>query len=159
VGIASLIYFRPGCPAPATTASPDTTRRPKDDVNKIFGAALRAADPSVAVSSAVRLLDAHTLCITVPNPPSSPEPTQSATFDLRSFNRVVVVGAGKASVPMARALQSLLASRIARGHIITKHQHATDHGLSASIAVSEAGHPIPDQDGVVATQRLLDTLK
>ena len=74
------------------------------------------------------------------------------TYDLSHVDRVVTVGAGKASARMAQALETALGTRLEDGLIIVK----TGHTLATKrIAVLEAGHPIPDRAGLHATQRLL----
>ena len=66
--------------------------------------------------------------------------------------RVLVVGAGKAAVPMAAAAERLLGSRIADGMVITQEGHGLplDH-----VRVCEAGHPLPDSRGLESTKELL----
>jgi glycerate-2-kinase len=72
-------------------------------------------------------------------------------YDLRRYDRVVAVGAGKATAPMARALERCLGSRLHSGLVVVKYGHAVP---TAKIAVEEAGHPIPDQAGQRAAARL-----
>jgi glycerate 2-kinase len=72
-------------------------------------------------------------------------------YDLRNYERVVVVGAGKAAATMARAIEPLLGRRLNGGLVIVKHGHRT---ATTRIAVAEAGHPIPDRAGVTAARRL-----
>ena len=68
------------------------------------------------------------------------------------INKIVVIGAGKASFAMARALDELLGARIHSGIVITKEGHG---GRLDHIEVAEASHPLPDMRGVRATRRLL----
>ena len=72
-------------------------------------------------------------------------------YDLRRYERVVVVGAGKATALMARAVEQKLGSRLESGFVVVKY----GHGLPTKrIVVAEAGHPIPDQAGQRAAARL-----
>jgi len=72
-------------------------------------------------------------------------------YDLRRYERVVVVGAGKATASMARAVERKLGPRLQSGFVVVKY----GHGLSTKrIMVAEAGHPIPDQSGQRAAARL-----
>lgn len=73
-------------------------------------------------------------------------------FDLSDVQHVYVTGAGKASALMAQALESLLGSRITGGHVVTKYGHSVPLKY---IEVSEAGHPMPDDNGLKSTQRIL----
>jgi glycerate-2-kinase len=56
-------------------------------------------------------------------------------------SRIVVVGAGKASAPMAEAAEEALGARIAAGVVSVKDRHG---GHTARIQIREAGHPLPD---------------
>lgn len=77
---------------------------------------------------------------------------QGQPYDLSSFRRVLVAGAGKASVPMAQALGRILRDRLDGGLIITKTgQSEPVEGLE----VFEAAHPVPDASSLLAGERLL----
>ncbi len=68
-------------------------------------------------------------------------------YDFDAYERVLVIGGGKASVPMAQAIVDLAGDHITAGVIVTKHGHAG--GWSApGFDVIEAGHPVPDEDSV-----------
>jgi glycerate 2-kinase len=72
-------------------------------------------------------------------------------YDLRRYERVVVVGAGKATASMARAVEQRLGRRLQGGFVVVKH----GHGLPTKrIVVTEAGHPVPDRAGQRAAARL-----
>lgn len=77
----------------------------------------------------------------------------------RPAGRTIVVGAGKASAAMARAVELACAdssdTRPLEGLVITRYGHAVpcDH-----IRVVEAGHPTPDAAGLAATQAMLALL-
>lgn len=75
----------------------------------------------------------------------------SRRYDLRRYERVVVVGAGKATAPMARAIEQLLGRRLHSGLVVVKYGHAVP---TTRIVVEEAGHPLPDRAGQAAAQRL-----
>jgi glycerate 2-kinase len=77
---------------------------------------------------------------------------------LRSFGRVVVVGAGKAGGSMAAALEDYwraysLPLENLHGLVITRYGHAAP---TQSIELVEAGHPVPDQAGELAAHRILE---
>jgi hydroxypyruvate reductase len=74
-------------------------------------------------------------------------------YSLREFDRVWLIGAGKAAVPMADAVCEVLRDHLHGGVIITKYQHV-DRPLPDRIRVREAGHPVPDQNSVAATRDL-----
>lgn len=72
--------------------------------------------------------------------------------DLSLIRHVWVVGAGKAVAAMAQAVEQLVGDRIEGGLIIVKYGHSLplEH-----IGIVEAGHPLPDEDGISAAHRIL----
>jgi glycerate-2-kinase len=72
-------------------------------------------------------------------------------YDLRRYERVVVVGAGKATASMARAVEQRLGSRLQGGFVVVKYGHVVP---TRRIVVAEAGHPVPDRSGQRAAARL-----
>jgi len=77
---------------------------------------------------------------------------EEITFDLSVVENIYVVGAGKASAAMAQALEVILESRITGGHIITKYEHSLPLRF---IGITEAGHPVPDENGIRGTEQIL----
>lgn len=75
------------------------------------------------------------------------------SFDLKKFRNVYVVGGGKASGPMAEALEQILGKRITAGFV--NIPHGSKHKTKI-VELHEASHPIPDQSGVEGTQRMLE---
>jgi len=63
--------------------------------------------------------------------------------------RILAVGAGKASAEMALALERILRDRLADGVVVTRYGHAVP---TERIRVLEAGHPIPDENGLAASR-------
>ncbi len=108
-------------------------------------AALRAVDPAEAVYKALSRVGDQLL-------------VDSRAYALRNFERVFVVGAGKAALPMADAVCEVLHDRFSGGVIITKYGHV-DRTLPDQIRVREAGHPVPDQHSIDATRELVALLK
>lgn len=77
-------------------------------------------------------------------------------WPLSADGRVVVIGAGKAVGSLARGVENMLGERISDGCIIVKHGH--DEPLTR-IRQLQAGHPIPDAQGVQATAEMLRTVE
>jgi len=108
-------------------------------LHKLLAAGLAAADPHQALLKTVSLNGASLRI-------------GRRSFDLSHTKRVIAVGAGKASARMAQALEIVLGERLEDGLVIVK----TGHSLpTRRTAILEAGHPIPNRAGLVATQRLL----
>jgi len=68
--------------------------------------------------------------------------------------RVVVIGAGKASAAMARALERHWQGPL-DGLVVTRYGYAVP---CESIEIVEAAHPVPDEAGLRAAQRMLDVV-
>lgn len=74
-------------------------------------------------------------------------------ISLDRFERIIVLGAGKAGAPMARALEKLLGERITGGLISVKEGHVEP---LRRIELIEAGHPVPNAKSVEAGRRILE---
>ena len=70
----------------------------------------------------------------------------------RPPGRVIVVGAGKAAASMAAELERHWSPPL-EGLVIVPYGHGAP---CRWIEVAEAGHPVPDANGVAATRRILD---
>ena len=77
-------------------------------------------------------------------------------YDLAEIGRLFVIGAGKATAPMAQALEALLTDRITDGVIIVKHGHTAP---LQRIRIVEAAHPVPDESGIAGTRQILQLIK
>jgi hydroxypyruvate reductase len=116
--------------------------RLRRDAVSIFHSALAAVDPQEAVRRSLKLEDGVLAAA-------------GRRFDLNACERILVVGAGKAVAPMAKAVEDLLGDRIAAGLLVVKD----GHGLPLEkIRIREAGHPVPDERGVAGTLELLNLL-
>jgi len=78
--------------------------------------------------------------------------------------RMIVIGFGKASCLMARAVEEQLPNMIDAGIVITKYGHTvarvTKYGdKKPGIRIFEAGHPVPDRNGIQATEEIIKLLK
>jgi hydroxypyruvate reductase len=114
-------------------------QRARDHLLSIFRAGLAAADPAEAVRRNVRV-ENDTLH------------ADEVSLPLSNIHRIFVIGAGKASVRMALALEDILGDRITGGWINTKTGHAEP---LARIHVHEAGHPVPDEAGRKGAEEIL----
>ncbi|MFX0212065.1 MAG: glycerate kinase [Candidatus Hodarchaeota archaeon] len=75
-------------------------------------------------------------------------------FDLSTIDNIYVVGAGKASLGMAQALDEILGDKIKEGVVIIKKGHQRGYKLSR-IEIIEGSHPIPDESGYQGAKRIL----
>jgi glycerate-2-kinase len=75
------------------------------------------------------------------------------------FSRLIVVGAGKASTEMARAVNDALGDVIDAGIVITKHGGLENTFEGGTIRAYEAGHPVPDEHGLTAAREIIRLLE
>ncbi len=78
------------------------------------------------------------------------------SFQLDKFKDIVVIGAGKATARMALAAEQILGHRITRGIIVVKYGHTES---LESIRCIEAGHPLPDENGIRGAREILALVK
>ncbi|MBY3163810.1 glycerate kinase [Rhizobium laguerreae] len=73
----------------------------------------------------------------------------------RPKGKTVVIGAGKGAAQMARALESLWDGPL-EGVVVTRYGYGceTEH-----VEIIEASHPVPDEAGLAASKRLVETVK
>ena len=70
---------------------------------------------------------------------------------------LILVAIGKAAFKMAKSASLAIeekGGRIDRGVVLTKYGHS--EGAIKNVEIYEAGHPIPDENGVKATERILE---
>lgn len=107
-------------------------------LRKMIAAGLRAADPYHALLAAVSL-EGQSLQV------------RRRSYDLAHYDRVIAVGAGKASARMAQALERVLGARLEGGLVVVKTGHRVP---TKRITVVEAEHPVPDRAGLRAADQL-----
>jgi len=130
-------------------------------VTRILAAALDAVDPAAAVHRYLRR-DGNLLR------------AGEQIYDLAHYQRVLVVGAGKAGAPMARAAAEILGDRLSGGVVLVKEYSETRRqedqeiedtltsppiSLSPGLLVFGAGHPIPDERGVAGARQIARLLE
>ncbi|MBT6117446.1 MAG: glycerate kinase [Rhodospirillaceae bacterium] len=101
------------------------TGSPRALLRALFDAAVAAADPALRVA-------AH-----LPPPPAG---------------RTIVLGAGKASAVMARAVEEAWSGPLS-GLVVTRYGYAQ---ACRHIEIVEAAHPVPDAAGEAAARRILE---
>lgn len=84
-----------------------------------------------------------------------PENCLPPFLDLGSSDkRICVLGAGKAAAQMASVVNALYPSRC-YGTVVTRYGHGASANCGA-IKILEAGHPVPDCNGLTAAEEILD---
>ena len=108
-------------------------------LKSLVAAGIEASDPLRAITRSLARRD-HTLTV------------QGTSYDLSTYDRIVCMGAGKASGRMAAALEQVLGRYLGGGIVIVKDGYGTP---CKNIHLLEAGHPIPDRRGVNATKQVI----
>jgi hydroxypyruvate reductase len=83
--------------------------------------------------------------------PARSIPRHLPTPEFLGGGRLVVIGAGKASAEMARAVEENWAGELT-GFVVTRYGYAAP---CKRIEIVEAAHPVPDEAGLQAAQRML----
>jgi hydroxypyruvate reductase len=107
------------------------TPDPRALLRRMFDAAVDAAQPSRNV------------------PPHLPRPEELGK------GRFVVIGAGKASAAMARAVEDHWAGELS-GLVVTRYGYTVP---CKRIEIVEAAHPVPDAAGLAAAKRLFEVVR
>ena len=116
----------------------------RTDAEIIFLAGLRAVDARKAVLSHLRI-EGNTLR------------ADEIILPLGSFERVFVVGAGKASAPMAAAVEQVIGDLLPlAGSVNVKYGHTDPQ--PKRVALVEAAHPTPDAAGVAGARKIEEIL-
>ena len=68
--------------------------------------------------------------------------------------RLLLVAIGKAGYRMAKCAKDILKDKIDCGIVITKYGHS--EGAIPGIEIYEASHPVPDEAGIKATEKVLE---
>jgi glycerate 2-kinase len=106
-------------------SDPELKPTPRVLLRQMFDAAIASAQPALCVP---------------PHLPAAPR------------GRLIVVGAGKASAAMARAVEQNWSGPLS-GLVVTRYGYAVPCG---NIEIVEAAHPVPDAAGMRAAQRMLE---
>ena len=85
------------------------------------------------------------------------EAVSRALADREFPGRVILVAAGKAAWPMAKAAHNCLGDRIEKGVVLTKYDHVM--GPIGNFDCREAGHPVPDENSFAGTQAALELVQ
>jgi glycerate 2-kinase len=109
-------------------------RLPRSELEAVLKAALAAVEPGEAVRRALASRD-----------------------DFSGAKRVVIIGAGKASAPMAAGVEEVVGDRIpVVGSVTVRYGHTAPTHF---VRIREAGHPVPDEAGVEATRAIVELLE
>lgn len=111
----------------------------KDGLFQIIDSAIKSVKPDQLIPRKV-ILEGSYLII------------DTSKFDLNRYDKIYVVGTGKASATMAFELEKLIGTKISNGIVSTKYGHSTPCN---KIRIIESGHPVLDENGLRAGDEIL----
>lgn len=118
--------------------------QPLEHLRSIFTAGLERIDPYRMIVNHVRVEGSRLVAAFE---------GQRHEVDLDAFERILVLGAGKASARMARAFEDILGQRVGQGLVVVKYGHGEP---LERVEVLESAHPTPDENGVAAARRVAE---
>jgi hydroxypyruvate reductase len=110
---------------------------------QIFEASLKTSNPETSIINCLKLKNQKLLA-------------NKISFDLKDFQRIFVVGFGKASCAMAKAVENILGEKINKGISVTKKGYVEK---LSRIELIRAAHPVPDENGIKGTERIIKLLQ
>ncbi|MCR4406895.1 MAG: glycerate kinase [Anaerolineae bacterium] len=117
----------------------------RKSIATIQAAALAAVAPDAAVKRQL-YLEGDVLC------------AGGRSYPLADYDRIFVVGGGKAGAPMAVAVEAVLGERITAGLVNVKHGYTLPATALSRIQIVEAGHPVPDEAGRQGAEHIAQML-
>ncbi len=117
------------------------------DAKSIFAHALERVLPEPALRRYVSL-DQATNTLTV----------AGRQYDLTKYERIVVVGGGKAARRTGAELAGILGDRITAG-VLNVYQEQAAEPISPRIKLFAANHPTPNEQGVQGARQMIELLK
>jgi glycerate 2-kinase len=118
-------------------------KRMRQHAVAIFQSGLQAVAPGDAIRAHCRRKDDRLV-------------VNNRCYDLDQFETILVLGVGKAGASMAKAVEQLLGDRISSGIVIIKYGHLEK---LQRMSLREAGHPVPDENGMNAAREILEAAR
>src|SRR5208337_4148362 len=112
---------------------------PRSAIREVFNKSLLAVDPYKAAASY--------------------SDTIRSAYKSGNFSKLVLVGFGKAAPLMSNAIEDNLGDLLARGIIVTKYGHSVPGDRKSKVMTYEAGHPLPDENGLKAAKEIVKVLE
>jgi glycerate 2-kinase len=118
-----------------------------EDISRILAEAVASVDAGFVIN---RHLSIHGNRLVVGN----------SLYNLDDYERVVILGVGKACVPMAEGVIYQLRDWASSTFLITKDEHlSSTFSPDQKVRIIEAGHPIPDQRNLEAGKHLYSLVR
>ncbi len=113
----------------------------KEQAKEIFLQALSSVMPKNLIQEA---LSYHDNILTVEN----------QGYDLSAYKNVSVFGSGKASIEMAKAMKTLLGTRITTNMVVSNYAEEIE-----GVEIIKSTHPLPSQKSIDAGEKLIESFE
>src|SRR5215216_167396 len=110
--------------------------------------AIRAVDPARLIKSSLKLRNGQLSVHDIKH--------QRTNLDLKLFDHIYLIGAGKATARMARVLRQIIGDKVSGGAITVPYG---TNEIVEDIFITHASHPIPDVSGVKGTKKMIEILR
>jgi glycerate 2-kinase len=110
--------------------------------------AIRAVDPTLLIKSSLKLRNGQLFIYDIKS--------QRTVIDLKSFDSIYLIGAGKATARMAIAAREIIADKFSGGAITIPY--GTNENVE-DIVVTHSSHPIPEASGLKGTKKIIEILR
>jgi len=108
------------------------------DACEIMAASINAVDPYLSVTAHLHIID--------------------RLFRVKQYQRAFLIGFGKASVPMAKAIIDSHSDKLVFAKVITKDKKiSVDEGYKGKLQVYFGGHPVLTTESIISTQTILSS--
>ncbi|MGH7411872.1 MAG: DUF4147 domain-containing protein, partial [Candidatus Methylomirabilis sp.] len=114
----------------------------RESASEVYRASLQAVDPALAVRRHLVREGGHLL-------------VDGASYPMDSIERILLVGAGKASGAMAEAVEGFVGDLIADGLVMVTYGQSFS---TRRVRLQAAGHPVPDDAGLRGAEAILSLL-
>jgi len=111
--------------------------------------AVKAIDPSILIKKSVQINDNNILTI-------NDVKGTKYFFNLNNYETFHIFGAGKATAKMTKTLMEILNLKFSSGAITIPYHEKV---LPYNLLITEAGHPIPDNNSINGTKKIIKLLK
>jgi len=108
--------------------------------------AILASDPRLIIKKKLRITSKNHLQV------------DSFSLNLEQFERIFVIGGGKASAYMAQEVEKLLGDRISAG-VVNYPDYLKAIPRLHRIKLNKASHPVPDKSGEIGVERMIELTK
>ena len=116
------------------------------DVLNALDEAILAADPHLIIKKRLRVTSRNRLRI------------DSFLFNLERFERIFVIGGGKASAYMAEEVEKLLGNKITAG-VVNFPDYLKHVPKLKRIKLNKASHPVPDESGERGVEKMFELVE